>query len=133
MERIYGSPGKTCVYPQILFTLYRKNFISVTPLSDALNAFILALNDSAEAMAERFVKKFKISSYIYSYCRLVCMIYIFLCPMFYHQILYLDFSYRPLAKIQLVFRYFLPEFSLQLFWHFLLRQILKIYDLYDLL
>jgi predicted transposase YbfD/YdcC len=57
-----GSPAKPCVYPQILATLNRKNFISFTPLSEALNALIFALKDSAEAFVERLMKKFKISS-----------------------------------------------------------------------
>jgi len=34
----------------------------MTPLSEALNAFILALNDSADAFADRLTKKLRISS-----------------------------------------------------------------------
>jgi hypothetical protein len=49
----YGSPVKPCFYPHILFTLNRKNFISITPLIEALNVLIFALNDSAEALVER--------------------------------------------------------------------------------
>ena len=56
--RYLGSPVKPCFYPQIFATLNRKNFTSVTPLSDVLNALILALNDSAEALVERLMKKF---------------------------------------------------------------------------
>jgi hypothetical protein len=54
-----GLPS-LCVYPQIFFTLNKKNFISVTPLSEALKALILALKDSAEAFVERLIKKFNI-------------------------------------------------------------------------
>ena len=57
-----GSSVKPCVYPQILATLNRKNFISVIPLSEALNALIFALKDSAEAFVERLMKKFNTSS-----------------------------------------------------------------------
>ena len=57
-----GSPVKPCVYPQIFATLNKKNFISATPLSEALNALIFALKDSAEAFVDRFTKKFNISS-----------------------------------------------------------------------
>lgn len=40
----------------------RKNFISVTPLKAALNALVLALNDSAKALVALLTKKFKTSS-----------------------------------------------------------------------
>jgi hypothetical protein len=46
----------------MLASLKRKNLISVIPLKEALSAFILALKDSAEALVERFIKKFNISS-----------------------------------------------------------------------
>jgi hypothetical protein len=46
----------------MLANLNRKNLISVTPLKEALKAFILALKDSAEALVERLMKKFNISS-----------------------------------------------------------------------
>gem|GEM_PF-5388144 len=62
VTRSLGSPVNSCVYPQILATLNKKNFISLTPLSEALNALILALKDSAEAFVERLLKKFNISS-----------------------------------------------------------------------
>ena len=39
-------------YAYNLVTLKRKNLISDTPLKDALNAFIFALNDSAKAFIE---------------------------------------------------------------------------------
>ena len=43
-------------------SLNRKNFISTTPLNDALNAFIFALNASAAAFVLLFTKKFNILS-----------------------------------------------------------------------
>ena len=43
-------------------SLKRKNLISTTPLNDALNALILALNASAAAFVLLFTKKFKILS-----------------------------------------------------------------------
>lgn len=43
-------------------SLKRKKLISTTPLNDALNALILALNASAAAFVLLFTKKFKILS-----------------------------------------------------------------------
>ena len=43
-------------------SLKRKKLISTTPLNDALNALILALNASAAAFVLLFTKKFKIGS-----------------------------------------------------------------------
>ena len=43
-------------------SLKRKKLISTTPLNDALNAWILALNASAAAFVLLFTKKFKILS-----------------------------------------------------------------------
>ena len=57
-RKIIGSSVKPCAYPQILATLNRKNFILVIPISEDLNALILALKDSAEAFVERLMKKF---------------------------------------------------------------------------
>ena len=49
-------------YAYSFVSLKRKNFISVTPLKAALNALILALNDSAKALVALLTKKFKTSS-----------------------------------------------------------------------
>ena len=49
-------------YAYSFVNLKRKNLISVTPLSDALNALIFALNDSANALVALLTKKFRISS-----------------------------------------------------------------------
>ena len=43
-------------------SLKRKKLISTTPLNDALNALILALNASAAAFVLLFTKKFRILS-----------------------------------------------------------------------
>ena len=43
-------------------SLNMKNLMSVTPLSAALKALILALNDSAYALVDRLTKKFSTSS-----------------------------------------------------------------------
>ena len=51
-----GDEAYSCV------SLERKKFISVTPLKAALNALILALNDSAKALVALLTKKFKTSS-----------------------------------------------------------------------
>jgi hypothetical protein len=45
-----------------LANLKRKNFLSATPLNEALNAFILALKASAAAFVLLFTKKFNILS-----------------------------------------------------------------------
>ena len=42
----------------MLVRLIRKYMTSVTPLSCALNDFILALKDSAEALVDLLLKKF---------------------------------------------------------------------------
>ena len=58
-----GSPDKPRgLSIHSLVSLKRKNLISVTPLKDALNAFIFALNDSAKAFVALLTKKFKTSS-----------------------------------------------------------------------
>jgi len=49
-------------YAYSLATLNKKNFISVTPLKSALNAFNFALNDSAAALVCLATKKFRILS-----------------------------------------------------------------------
>jgi hypothetical protein len=43
------SPEKPCVYAKIVASLNGKKITSVTPISEALDAFILALKDSAKA------------------------------------------------------------------------------------
>ena len=50
----------TLHYAKILASLKIKKGISLTPLNCALNAFTLALNDSADAFVERLSKKFSI-------------------------------------------------------------------------
>ena len=52
----------TSIYAYTFASLKRKNLISTTPLNDALNALILALNASAAAFVLLFTKKFKILS-----------------------------------------------------------------------
>lgn len=44
----------------MFFSLNKKYGILFTPLSSDLNAFILALKDSAEALVDLLSKKFKI-------------------------------------------------------------------------
>ncbi len=49
-------------YAYILASLNRKKAVSLTPLEVALKALILALNDSAEALVARLLKKFRMDS-----------------------------------------------------------------------
>lgn len=52
IKSFFGSPAKVRVYAYNFVNLKRKNFTSTTPLSCALNALILALNDSAAALVD---------------------------------------------------------------------------------
>lgn len=54
--------GFTFCYAYNLATLNKKNFMSVTPLKSALNAFNLALKDSAAALVCLPTKKLRILS-----------------------------------------------------------------------
>lgn len=47
-----GSPAKSRVYAYNLANLNKKNLMSTTPLSCALNSLILALKDSAAALVD---------------------------------------------------------------------------------
>ena len=60
--KILAHPINQGDYAYSFVSLKRKNFISVTPLKAALNALILALNDSAKALVALLTKKFKTSS-----------------------------------------------------------------------
>ena len=62
MAHIQAHPINQGDYAYSFVSLKRKNFISVTPLKAALNALILALNDSAKALVSLLTKKFKTSS-----------------------------------------------------------------------
>ena len=55
--RHQGLPVKVCVYAYMFVSLKRKYLTSATPLSCALNDFILALKDSAEALVDLLLKK----------------------------------------------------------------------------
>lgn len=61
-ELVRAHPINQGDYAYSFVSLKRKNFISVTPLKAALNALILALNDSAKALVALLTKKFKTSS-----------------------------------------------------------------------
>ena len=58
----WGINFVNSLHAYIFASLKRKKLISTTPLNDALNALILALNASAAAFVLLFTKKFKILS-----------------------------------------------------------------------
>ena len=57
-----GLPILNFCYAYTLANLKRKNFISATPLKEALKAFIFALKASAAALVLLLTKKFNILS-----------------------------------------------------------------------